>query len=531
MNILLIDCDFGPMPGHNVRHIQLPSGGIVSIFKFLGRDENGDPFFKPDLLVQREKLGPRIFLRDLEKVTSCCKVFWAVDSHLNSNWHTLYARLFDVLLTPHPSIFKRDPNFQKLPPIYNFPFPGIKRDFVEFDQRPNKLAFVGRINDERRQRQTFAKYLQRFNCLFRECAFNEMLDLYSQTQILPNESIAQEFNFRIMEGASCGCCVLTEDIGDDLAANFVPGQEVLTYKHIQELDELIKFCLAKPKIAAAIGRAAWQKVQQAHLPEARRDTLFKVVQEATQHDGKDDLANFALATSQWIRSNPKSHANLPTCLKMLARAPQNPEVQNMRLRVLAEQKDRVAGDELFGTILARIKELANPLEDLETCVALYAYALLSDSQDLMGKLLKLLNFADRLKLGLKLAWQLLETGRISQTGFIFQTWQSCPQTAMELLLTLGELPMEREEKDLWNEVMQAVFDKSVNNFFTAEFQANLCMYYPNKWQTSFNLAYSMFKTYMLEAGLKELKVAYDLANSQGQLTEFQAMLRDKALHL
>ena len=137
MNILLIDCDLGPLPDHNVKHVHLPLGGLVSIFKFLGQDENGEPVFYPDLIVQREQLGARIFLLDLEKI-NCLKIFWAIDSHLNLHWQTYYARLFDVLLTPHTSLFKKDHTYPLLPPLYNFSVPGHDRKLLPnaFNARP-----------------------------------------------------------------------------------------------------------------------------------------------------------------------------------------------------------------------------------------------------------------------------------------------------------------------------------------------------------------------------------------------------------
>ncbi len=63
--------------GHNVLALS-PPAGLVRISPLL-KD------FVPDLLIQQETLGPRTFIADLD-VLPCPKVYWSIDTHLNSFW-------------------------------------------------------------------------------------------------------------------------------------------------------------------------------------------------------------------------------------------------------------------------------------------------------------------------------------------------------------------------------------------------------------------------------------------------------------
>ena len=93
------------------------------------------------------------------------------------------------------------------------------------------------------------------------------------------------------------------------------------------------------------------------------------------------------------------------------------------------------------------------------------------------------------------------------------------------------MPMDLTWKKLWQQTLESALEKTSLHLLTLECRANLCMYFPENWDVSFNLGYSLLKNYKLEDGLKELKVAYDLAYSQGKIDEFNTKLRNSRLHL
>lgn len=54
---------------------------------------------------------------------------------------------------------------------------------------------------------------------------------------LPNDCIAGEANYRLFEGASCGCLMLLPDIGGDQNSQFAPGKDFEPYANVLELIE------------------------------------------------------------------------------------------------------------------------------------------------------------------------------------------------------------------------------------------------------------------------------------------------------
>ncbi len=77
--------------GHEILDLH-PKPGVCDLPRLLQ-----DKDFIPDILIQQESLCPRILLRGLETL-ECTKVFWSIDTHLNTFWQEQYARLFDLTL-------------------------------------------------------------------------------------------------------------------------------------------------------------------------------------------------------------------------------------------------------------------------------------------------------------------------------------------------------------------------------------------------------------------------------------------------
>jgi hypothetical protein len=102
----------------------------------------------------------------------------------------------------------------------------------------------------------------------------EMLDLFSDTRLVPNEAISKEVNFRLFEGASCGCLVLSQNVGEDQNVCFEPGREVIIYEHGVELLDKAACYKKNSRAAEKIARAAWLRVHAEHLPEHRVSELL-----------------------------------------------------------------------------------------------------------------------------------------------------------------------------------------------------------------------------------------------------------------
>ena len=281
MNILLID----PLPelerafreeGHAVKVLR-PGGGVFHLPGLLAREG-----FSPDLLLQQEVLGVRSYFGGLERF-SCPTIFWALDTHLNMFWHQWYARLFDIVLTPHISLFEKLPAHLRPGQLFRFAWPGEKRAFIPHAQRPHRLGLCARITPHRSIRKWMVELLSSKELELKDgLSHEEMMAFYDASRVVPNESIANEVNFRLMEGASSGSLLLSPDVGEDQNALLEPGKEFFVYRDGIELLELVAWAGGHPAAVERMGRLAMLRIQADHLPRQRTRQIMCGLSEWTQ---------------------------------------------------------------------------------------------------------------------------------------------------------------------------------------------------------------------------------------------------------
>lgn len=544
MNILFIDCDLGTafqagsssglLSGHDVRHVSPAAGGIVPVGALLRAAGTDGAAFRPDLIVQQEHLDRRIFLSGLTDL-DCPKIFWSVDSHLNMFWHRWYGRLFDVVLSPHASLFAALPQAWRPAPVQGFALPGYQRAWRPHARRQHTASFVGRITPDRPERAAFAGILQaRHGVVPCTLPFDAMLDRYDDTRLLPNESIGREFNYRIMEGASSGCCVLTEDIGADLGANFEPGREVLTYRDALELDELLTFLAARPAFAEKIGLAAYQRVQAQHLPQHRAEAIVRMASTlaASRHNRADDQRNLALASVQWARAYPALREHVPQLARQLDREPPHPDVQAMRLRLLVEDGRMAEARALLDALVPDMRaavDSGRPVDiDLLTACAVAALrlgdvGLLQSLWPLCPAPLAAQTPRPATLFQGCLAWadMLAQTGRTFQAGFHFDPARHCPETALEMTLMASQWLDGEADNLVWNQRMLARCAGTPFVHMELDYAAQLCQHAPDDWRAQLRHGATCLRAYRLDEGLAAIARARQLAQTAGEDAEFK----------
>ncbi len=257
--------------GHQTSSLTLPPG-LTALPPLLKKNN----IHNADLLVQHETLGQRVLLGGLEALPFPT-VFIAVDSHLNLYWQAHYARLFDLVAAPHPSLFQNLPEELRPPAFLPFAHTGVKRPWRPHAERANILGLCARLGPGRPLRQYMTRLLQAHFPIKLEASLSypEMLNFYGNTRLVPNECIAAELNFRMFEGASCGALVFSPDIGDDQNRCFEPNREFIPYSNGLELLELLAFYSREPARAEQLALAGWKRLNAEHLPEHRAATLLR----------------------------------------------------------------------------------------------------------------------------------------------------------------------------------------------------------------------------------------------------------------
>ncbi|WP_051677026.1 glycosyltransferase family protein [Maridesulfovibrio frigidus] len=238
--------------------------------------------FVPDIILQQESLGSRVFLRGLSSV-DCIKLFWSVDTHMNMYWHGLYGSMFDGVLTTQK---KYVPLLEKVctAKICWVPWmggrlgpeTGTQEGVIPYSKREHDMTFVGRVSPQRPSRQWFVDFLKSGYDLnmVDGLSVSQMMTLYKQTRIVPNEALFGEVNFRLFEGASCACAVVTPYVGEELGELFEDGKEIAVYKDVLELKDILDRFIRDSKLAASMGLAAYERVLRDHMPANRMATIL-----------------------------------------------------------------------------------------------------------------------------------------------------------------------------------------------------------------------------------------------------------------
>ncbi len=258
--------------GHTVYDVSVRHAGMYSAKLLLQKYMPG--FVQPDIFFHAEALGTKIFFSDIHEL-SCRTAFWSIDTHLHYGWQQFYGRLYDIFFTPHKNFLTHLPASWQHPNTHRLTRKGDAYPWKEHTKRTHNLNFVGRLSGTRQQRKNLCCMLQeRFGVTSKEnLSFTDMMHLFADTRVIPNESIANEVNFRLMEGTSVGACVISPDVGEDQNCLFTPGKEILVYKDLEDLEQIITRCLQEPDFCESVGRAAWERVQKEHLIEHKTAQL------------------------------------------------------------------------------------------------------------------------------------------------------------------------------------------------------------------------------------------------------------------
>lgn len=550
MNIFCIDCPYAGELAALGHKIMAPvfQPGVIYLPGILQMHD-----FKPDLLIQHERLSPRVIAGGLEKMP-CPTVFVSVDSHLNMFWHKYYARLFDLVLTPHLSIFNRLPEEERPPQVRRFGPGGYRQSFTNFADRRHDLSFVGLLTEHRPARTAMVRLLAEKFGLYRPekpLPHDRMLGLFMDTRMVPNESIAREVNFRLFEAASCGSLVFCQTVGEDQNAHFEPGLEFETYEHSLELVDKIRFYRKHLPAAEKVGRAAWERVRAEHLPEHRAAQLAGLGQTVRRRAEAPVAAAFFWLTLAQMARNGMSGLPVEWFLTNPPEEDREGLVAAMKLRLLwegswrgnplySQENTRRYRDEAVETILGLLASgrYADSLE-CNLAGAMIALALgrpgwagafwrrqirslkeLGDGRALIGRSKSSAPFEDYL------AWAglLSSLERYAQVGFNFRPQLGCvPGSAFEcLVMAQAEAG---PEQDAWLPEMHRICLRVPGfGYWDMGLLAEISLKDPENWRRQLEYGMSSLENYRLEAGLFELSEARIKAGDIGELEYFNTAL-------
>ena len=487
--------------------------------------------FAPDLVLQVERLGPRSVLSGLEGL-DCPLLLWCIDPHLNSHWHAAYARLFDLACSTQRAWMESIGRFGA-PDVRWLPWFGQDLPQVPWEAREHGLAFVGRVTRQRPARRWMTEFLARKGAnanpaILQEVPYQEMLALYGRSKLIPNESIFGEVNFRLFEGASCGCLVLGQDIAEQ-ADLFEPGREMDTYAHVVELGEKLDLYLGNDRLTRTMGRAARARVLAEHQPEHRAARILEYGRDAARNRATGrEAAKWSAITlaSLWEAGMPT--VGLDELLRRLAAVPGDADVAAAALRVQV-----VSGmDEVLDANLSKLLERPAWREHVDLNLAasmacLYrkrfkdAGAFLCRYLESRGK--EGAPYVDPKALLTRWARELERLGRILRPGFPFDTKRHLPAAASDCLMcVLEDAPDDLPTLRLLDSLLARVPGSEQNRVGLLSI---LTLHERGDWRPALELGLADLGTYRLDSGLDELRLALSLARERNAESAFLRVLK------
>jgi len=378
-------------------------------------------------------------------------------------------------------------------------------------------------------------------------------------RLVPNESLAGEVNFRLFEAAGCGCVVLAQNLGPEQAALLTPGREMLVCADALELAETVTLLEQRPRLAEALGRAAWERIQADHLPAARAASILQALRETPERTAATgDLArNMFLLTLAGLAEADRISQGVPELLADLAASTAKDTVERAERELLLTAQLRV-GNAVFAPMPgATPGENATPLETALTSA-------LSLCRSPEGAGLPLLLACAMLALRRALActapahWPALARELTALAGGhtapeatprdILLTWARLLQGTRELpgadLPTHGGFPFEpghhlpatageclhwasaltEGDTEVLRALVENVSARGNADAVLLGLLSDLGLRLPNDWRVGLATGLCDLRVFRAAEGLSELALALANAQAQGQAEDFTAEL-------
>jgi hypothetical protein len=203
-------------------------------------------------------------------------IAFSVDQYCNP-WHVPYSAGFDAVLVAQKDYLPlfEDPRLPRSAEWFPlFCDPAGDRDPKLLRDIP--ISFVGTLDPPLNPLR--APFLQGFQhhlpLIVRQGDYRRV---FAQSAMVLNQSAANELNYRLFQGMSCGAAVLTEDVGNGLTDLFIPGEDVYVYRRgdVPHAVQTARQALASPQLAE-VAASGQRKTRTRHSIAARARRVLEL---------------------------------------------------------------------------------------------------------------------------------------------------------------------------------------------------------------------------------------------------------------
>lgn len=239
--------------------------------------------FEPDLVLVHDNSAP-VIIHGLERV-ACPTVFYAVDTHHHTELHCYLSHLFDYTLIAQKDYL---PDFAKrgcVPPEW---MPLWASQYVEpVLQKEYGAVFVGTLNPRLNPGRVkfFDALKQRIPLL---CLTGEWWKIFPRSQLVINQTVKGDLNFRVFEAMICGAALLTEQSGNGLNELFVPGRHLFTYEkdNVDQAAAIISDLMSDLPRCRAVAEAGRAEILRSHMIANRAARMLEVIQTCRKRESR-----------------------------------------------------------------------------------------------------------------------------------------------------------------------------------------------------------------------------------------------------
>lgn len=228
------------------------------------------PDFKPDVMVYYDNSMP-VMVSGLEDC-EIPSIFYSVDTHHHIDEQKYTSFIFDETIIAQKDyipVFEALGSYPKWFPLWasKVAYSSVEKD--------SGAVFVGTLNPRLNpDRVRFFDGLKKLIEI--DCRMGEWWNLFPRSEIVINQTVKGDLNFRVFEGLVSGSMLLTERTQNGLFDLFKDKKHLVSYSkgNVEEAADLIKYYLSNKNIARQIGEAGRAEVIERHLPEHRASELL-----------------------------------------------------------------------------------------------------------------------------------------------------------------------------------------------------------------------------------------------------------------
>lgn len=230
--------------------------------------------FTPDVIIWHDNSMPTFLMAGLES-TNIPTIFFSVDTFHHDSMHAFMADIFDHILVAQKD-YVRVFDGSETPTTW---LPLWAPRYVEPSaEKKWKATFVGTLNPDLNPRRV--KFFEALKDLIPiHIAHGDYWEHFPFADIVINQTVKGDLNFRVFEAMMCGSLLLTERTPNGLYEIFEEGKHLVTYTpdSIAEAVEKVNYLLQHPERIREIARAGREEILKNHTAMSRALAVNEII--------------------------------------------------------------------------------------------------------------------------------------------------------------------------------------------------------------------------------------------------------------